>query len=550
MRTLPKRFLSIVCAACLLFSAIAVTSASAADSETIRVAPLFEVTPGYTVTPGTPLTLHLLPETFLDDPDFDMDRLIVRWWLDNESFEEPVALGTGSTITTEPAAEEWNECSIRVSLEAASESGVEEFEYVYWGIAAGDNHLTVRTEGADTADCEMQMDITPTVSQLCGPGGVRNRTQLALASVGADMRFTAMMQTPSLGTITGGFPGMNDNMSFEWFEADESGNPITGAIASGGVFTANTLTPGTRYYIAKGYYDGAPVSGTLFFTGMVAECPQFQLTAEPETVPLGTSLTATITFDGTMPDHENQDAINDSIAPWIEEVTGASANLDDYPLHAGWQGFGDFGDDFPSGETWQWTSAPVTNQYAGLELAASISRQYATDNNWGEVFWTTNIIAPLIVDANGNPVSPETPEPDKPEEPSEEFENVFGNGESLTPASAATVLGLGVDQQLAILRDGSVLPEDEAIATGDWCEIMILDNGSYNRLRAFRVVIQGDVLGTGKMGLSQVVRLVAAMNGNEPLTGVYMEAGDFNGDGEITLQDLVAETQLFKASNM
>lgn len=64
------------------------------------------------------------------------------------------------------------------------------------------------------------------------------------------------------------------------------------------------------------------------------------------------------------------------------------------------------------------------------------------------------------------------------------------------------------------------------------------------------VVVMGDVLGTGKMSLSQLVRMASAFRGTDPLTGSYLAAGDLteSQDGQITLSDLVREAQLLRAS--
>lgn len=56
---------------------------------------------------------------------------------------------------------------------------------------------------------------------------------------------------------------------------------------------------------------------------------------------------------------------------------------------------------------------------------------------------------------------------------------------------------------------------------------------------AMTVVVRGDVLGTGKLGLSQVVALSEAIQGRRTLTGAYFNAGDLNNNGKIDLSDLI-----------
>lgn len=62
------------------------------------------------------------------------------------------------------------------------------------------------------------------------------------------------------------------------------------------------------------------------------------------------------------------------------------------------------------------------------------------------------------------------------------------------------------------------------------------------------IVIRGDVLGSGVMGLSQLVRLAAALTGSKPLEGAYLEAGDLDGSGAINLSDVVMMAQMLKAN--
>lgn len=56
--------------------------------------------------------------------------------------------------------------------------------------------------------------------------------------------------------------------------------------------------------------------------------------------------------------------------------------------------------------------------------------------------------------------------------------------------------------------------------------------------RVTPIVVIGDVLGTGKIGLSQLIRLAQAFTGDNPLTGLYLLAGDLNQNGKIDLGDL------------
>lgn len=85
---------------------------------------------------------------------------------------------------------------------------------------------------------------------------------------------------------------------------------------------------------------------------------------------------------------------------------------------------------------------------------------------------------------------------------------------------------------------------DSPIGTGDQIVLTSADGMS----SAVTVVIPGDVLGTGRISLSQLVRMVAAFTGENPLSGVYSVAADLSGDGALNLADIVTEAQLVKSN--
>lgn len=79
-------------------------------------------------------------------------------------------------------------------------------------------------------------------------------------------------------------------------------------------------------------------------------------------------------------------------------------------------------------------------------------------------------------------------------------------------------------------------------ATGD--KVLFEQNGAVVGKVTF--VLEGDVLGSGVMSLSQIVRLASALTGKAPLEGAYLEAGDFTKTGDIRLSDVVAEAKLLR----
>ena len=94
---------------------------------------------------------------------------------------------------------------------------------------------------------------------------------------------------------------------------------------------------------------------------------------------------------------------------------------------------------------------------------------------------------------------------------------------------------------LSVLQaDGASLPEDAPLATG----CVLRSQNTAGDVFEATIVVSGDVIGSGRMSIAQVVRIAQSLNGSRPLTGVYAIAGDFNGSGEIDITDVVREARL------
>ena len=95
-----------------------------------------------------------------------------------------------------------------------------------------------------------------------------------------------------------------------------------------------------------------------------------------------------------------------------------------------------------------------------------------------------------------------------------------------------------------IVRDsnGRVAPNNTPAATG--MIIQVVDRNG-NVVDQSTVVVPGDVLGTGELGVSQLVAMANDLVGIRKLTGVYALAGDLTGDGAITLSDVVAAAKMY-----
>ena len=104
-------------------------------------------------------------------------------------------------------------------------------------------------------------------------------------------------------------------------------------------------------------------------------------------------------------------------------------------------------------------------------------------------------------------------------------------------SGCARTVGSVLDEELVrtgeegtVVAAGRVLAESELAATGQ--EIQIPGHGTR------QIVVMGDVLGTGRPGLTQVTRMVSAYAGEKPLSGAWLAAGDYNGSGAIDLSDI------------
>lgn len=94
------------------------------------------------------------------------------------------------------------------------------------------------------------------------------------------------------------------------------------------------------------------------------------------------------------------------------------------------------------------------------------------------------------------------------------------------------------------LTDSSGKPAAGDAPVGTGSALRIIDSRTGAVLSVSSVIVKGDILGTGKIELSQLVRMAEALRGGRPLQGAYRAAGDLNEDGEISLTDLVRLAQM------
>lgn len=95
---------------------------------------------------------------------------------------------------------------------------------------------------------------------------------------------------------------------------------------------------------------------------------------------------------------------------------------------------------------------------------------------------------------------------------------------------------------------GASVPWNTPTSTG---QIVTVRDTEGNIISRATIIVKGDVLGIGRINLSQLVRMAEAFRGANPLTGAFLAAGQWissGGSQSITLTDLVIEAQLYRAT--
>lgn len=84
----------------------------------------------------------------------------------------------------------------------------------------------------------------------------------------------------------------------------------------------------------------------------------------------------------------------------------------------------------------------------------------------------------------------------------------------------------------------------DLIRTGD----MLRTESTARSVTRVPLIVLGDVLGTGKTSVSQLVRMASALSGHRPLEDPYQRAADWNQDGHISVSDLIAVAHQLRVS--
>lgn len=104
-----------------------------------------------------------------------------------------------------------------------------------------------------------------------------------------------------------------------------------------------------------------------------------------------------------------------------------------------------------------------------------------------------------------------------------------------------TLEGLTLD---VVSANGEPVSDEQTAGTG---QVIRALNAHGNQAAAATLVIRGDVMGSGRLGIAQLTRLAAACTGQRPLVGVYQAAGDLNGNGHIDVGDLTQMAALLRS---
>ncbi|MBD5559617.1 MAG: hypothetical protein HDQ87_04555 [Clostridia bacterium] len=118
------------------------------------------------------------------------------------------------------------------------------------------------------------------------------------------------------------------------------------------------------------------------------------------------------------------------------------------------------------------------------------------------------------------------------------WENVVAQLGATAPVNVLIFAAEGI--QINFLTDH--LP----IATGQHVSVALRDDP--RAVNLMQVIIRGDVTGSGRLNIAQLVRLAGALNGTRPLDGLYALAGDVNGSGSLNIADLTQLASWLRAA--
>lgn len=127
-------------------------------------------------------------------------------------------------------------------------------------------------------------------------------------------------------------------------------------------------------------------------------------------------------------------------------------------------------------------------------------------------------------------------------------------GEGLTATASGhtvdDVIGLmdaptqGYAIEIVPSNGGTAEGSSAIVGTGDRMQLVRQEDGEV--IESAVIIVRGDVTGSGKISLTQLVQMAGALTGSLTLEGPNLMAADFDGSGGINLTDLVREAALYK----
>lgn len=181
---------------------------------------------------------------------------------------------------------------------------------------------------------------------------------------------------------------------------------------------------------------------------------------------------------------------------------------------------------------------------AGLGAAAYVyrvdgpagTRSSFAFSEWG-VLWESRISAPLI--GSSRPaVLVHTPPQGERDKNARIIYDLAGAGSPLTVRELQAALQGDATLKLEVRPSAGTRGKaaDESVANGD---MFLIRNAEGNCLSTGKILVRGDLAGSGRLDISQLVLLARALSGPLPPSAEILAAGDLNASGSLDIGDMV-----------
>lgn len=111
-----------------------------------------------------------------------------------------------------------------------------------------------------------------------------------------------------------------------------------------------------------------------------------------------------------------------------------------------------------------------------------------------------------------------------------------------SPGELLRGLSMSNETTARVYSGRSSTPRLSAVRTGDTVRFDSKARGGFTTEAT--AVVRGDILGTGKLGLNQLVAMSRALSGQLSVSEPKMQAADIDGDGQVTSKDALALKKL------